>query len=144
MLNWLRRKPAVVEEPWIRAQQPPGVPFPFPKGAKLKPEEDVVLALPRALIPDDEKIGSVLLCDDSAEFTLNEKVGAFYVRLKAGMVFALAKSCEVMLIAEDKRPRSFQIMKPVKRSTEPGASPNGGPAERSDNSGVSGGPPSVS
>jgi hypothetical protein len=32
----------------------------------------------------------------------------------------------------------------IKPTTEPGASPNGGPAEPPDNSGISGGPPSVS
>lgn len=143
MLSWLKRKLAVAQESWILAEQPPGVPFPFPKGAKLKPEEDVVLALPRALITDNEKIGSVLLCDDNAEFTLNEKAGAYYVRLKAGMVLSLAKSCQVMLVAEDKRPRSFQIMRPVKGNTQLGASPNAGTGERVENSEASGEPPST-
>jgi hypothetical protein len=98
MFNWLKRKPIGLREEWLRAQQAPGVVFPFPKGAKLRPEEEVVLALPQALVGDDEKIGSVLLCDDDADFALNEEAGAYYVRLKPGMTFSLSKSCEIMVV----------------------------------------------
>src|SRR6186713_1425994 len=98
MLNWLKQKFTGTQPGWQRAEQPPGVKFPFPKGSKLCPEEDVVLAVPSAVIGGNETIGSVFLCDDNAEIMLNEEVGAWYVRLKAGMTFSLAKSCEVMLI----------------------------------------------
>jgi hypothetical protein len=114
MLNWLKQKLAGPRQRWQRVQQLPGTTFPFPKGAKLRPDEEVILALPAALIADAEKIGSVLLCDDNAELTLNEKVGAWYVKLKPGMTFALGKTSEVMLIAEDKRPRFFQYLAPQK------------------------------
>jgi hypothetical protein len=124
MLNWLQRKITGTREPWIRAEQVPGIPFPFPKGAKLRPEENVLLAFPKALIANNEQIGSILLCDDDAEFTLNDEVGACYVKLKPGMTFALAKSCEIMVIAGDTRPRIFQFMRPDKSITEPGAAPN--------------------
>jgi len=110
----------------------------------LQPEEEVILALPRALITENEKIGSVLLCDDDADFALNEKAGAYYVRLKPGMTFSLSKSCEIMIVADDKRPRFFRIMKPDKKLSEPGAAPNGGPATPAGKSGVTEGPPSVS
>lgn len=112
MLNWLKRKNAETQQPWLRVQQAPGTAFPFPKNAKLRPDEEVILALPSALIAGDEKIGSVLLCDDDAEITLNDKVGAWYIKLKPGMVFSLAKSCEIMLIASDNRPRFFDYLAP--------------------------------
>ncbi len=116
MLNWLK-KITGPKEKWLRLQQMPGTPFPFPKGAKLRPEEEVVLALPKALIADNETIGSVLLCDNDAGFTINDEAGALYVKLKPGMTFSLSKSCEIMVITEDRRPRFFQYMAPDKRIT---------------------------
>ena len=101
--------------------QAPGTTFPFPKGAKLRPEEEVILALPSTVIAGEEKIGSVLLCDDDAELTLNDKVGAWYVKLKPGMTFSLTKSCEIMLIAADSRPRFFNYLAPEARSAEQNA-----------------------
>jgi len=97
----------------------PGTTFPLPKGATLRPEEDVVLALPSQLISGDERIGSILLCDDDAELTLNDKVGAWYIKLKAGMTFALGRSCEIMLIGRDDRPRFFQYLAPDVKVSEP-------------------------
>jgi hypothetical protein len=115
MFDWLkRRKSGTQREAWLRVQQTPGTTFPFPKGAKLRPEEEVVLALPSAVVTGDEKIGSVLLCDDDAELTLNDNVGAWYVKLKPGMTFSLSKSCEVMLIGADSRPRFFGYLAPGK------------------------------
>jgi|SRR5688572_7499450 len=125
MLAWLKRRNSEAQrEGWLRVQQAPGTTFPFPKGAKLRPEEEVLLALSSALISGDEKIGSVLLCDDDADLTLNDKVGAWYVKLKPGMTFSLSKSCEVMLIGADSRPRFFQYLAPVKKITEPDAAPS--------------------
>lgn len=76
-----------------------------------------MLALPATLIKDDEKIGSVLLCGDDADIALNAEVGAWYVKLKPEMKFALAKSCEIIIIADDKRPRLFQLMRPEKKKS---------------------------
>jgi hypothetical protein len=120
----------------------PGTTFPIPKGATLRPEEDVILALPSQLISGDETIGSILLCDDDVELTLNDKVGAWYIKLRAGMTLALGRSCEIMLIGRDDRPRFFQYLAPEVKVTE-GAAPNGGLAPPLGNSGVSEGPPSA-
>ncbi len=144
MLTWLKQKVTGSGESWLRVQQEPGTTFPFPKGAKLRPDEEVVLALPAALFSDHEEIGSVLLCDDNAGLAWDEKAGAWYVKLKPGMTFSLARSCEVMLIASGHRPRFFHYLAPEKKTTEPGASPNGGPARRPGNSAGTEGPPSVS
>jgi hypothetical protein len=112
MLGWLKQKTTPSDQSWIHVQQPPGVPFPFPRGTKLRPDEEVILALPKSLITENERIDAVLLCDDDAEFTLNEEVGAYYVKLKPGMMFDLAKSCEIMLIARDARAREFHLKRP--------------------------------
>jgi hypothetical protein len=112
MLDWLKQKLTGIEDRWIRVQQVPGTAFPFPKGAKLKAEEEVMLALPRALVAEDEKIGSVFLCDDDIELGLNEAAGVWHVKLKPGKEFSLSKSCEMILIGADSRPRFFQLMRP--------------------------------
>lgn len=113
MFNWLKQKISKQDEPgWLRVQQPPGTKFPFPKGAKLRPEEEVLLAVPAAIITDNETIGDVFLIDDDALMTFNQEVGAWYVILKPGMTFSLSRSCEVMLIAKDTRPRFFKLLRP--------------------------------
>ena len=120
MLGWFKSKAlASPRVDWVRVQQTPGSTFPFPRGAKLRPDEDVVLALPSTLTVGDETIGSVLLCDDDAELRLNDEVGAWYVKLKPGMTFSLSKSSEVMLIGADTRPRQFHYLAPVKPIPEP-------------------------
>jgi hypothetical protein len=45
-------------------------------------------------------------------------VGAWYVKLKPGMAFSLSKTCEIMLIGADSRPRFFQYLAPVKKPTD--------------------------
>jgi hypothetical protein len=128
MLSWLKQRIFGTRQNWMRVQQAPGIIFPFPKGAKLKPEEEVILAFPEAVIQGEETIGSVILCDDNAELSLNSKMRVWYVKLRPGMIFSLAKSCDIMLIAGDSRPRSFQIMRPEKRITEPSAAHKAPPA----------------
>lgn len=118
MLDWIRRTFFGSGEMWLDAQQPPGKPFPFPKGAALKPKEEVTFALPVALIADHEQIGSVVFCDDDAEFAFNEQAGVYYIRLKPGMRFSLAKSCEITVVADDDRPRQFHIKSPETKITE--------------------------
>jgi len=118
MFNWLKKKTAGTQQSWVRVQQVPGTTFPFPKDAKLRPHEEVILALPSAVIAEGEQIGSILLCDDDAELSLNDKVGAWYVTLKPGMTFSLARPCEIMLIAADGRPRFFNYLAPETKSVE--------------------------
>lgn len=43
------------------------------------------------------------------------------MRLMPGMVLCLAKSCEVMVVAEDDRPRQLALMEPADTNTEPPA-----------------------
>jgi hypothetical protein len=118
-MNWLRNMLAGRQQKWARVQQVPGTTFPFPRGAKLRPHEEVVFALPSAVISGDEKIGDVFLIDDDAEITLNDEPAVWYVKLRPGMTFALGKSCEVMLIAADERPRFFDYLAPEKKPRTP-------------------------
>jgi len=82
MLNWLRQKFATTSHEWQRLPQPPQKPFPFPQGARLKPEEDVIIALPSAVVRENETIGSVILCDDAAKLSLNDELEVWYVHRK--------------------------------------------------------------
>ena len=77
-----------------------------------------MLAVPMALVGEDEKIGSVFLCDDDIELGLNEAAGVWQVKLKPGQEFSLSKSCEMILIGADSRPRFFQLMRPETAVTE--------------------------
>jgi hypothetical protein len=108
MLNWLKRnkdnQPA-----WIGAVQPPNEPFPFPKGMKLRAMEETTIALPKALIQDGETIGSILICDEDAEFGIHTEQDLCLVKLQSGMIMSLTRSSQAMLLASDGRARPVEI-----------------------------------
>ncbi len=58
------------------------------------------------------------------KLTLNNELGACYLKLRPGMTFSLSRSSEVMLIAADTRPRHFHYLAPVKNTPELAAGPN--------------------
>jgi hypothetical protein len=108
MLNWLKRNKD--KQPgWIGAVQPANEPFPFPKGMKLRATEETTIALPKALIQDGETIGSILICDDDAEFGMHSERDFYLVKLQSGMIMSLARSSQAMLLASDGRARHVEI-----------------------------------
>src|SRR5688572_20829791 len=96
------------------ASQPPGVPFPWPRGARLTALEPVTLAIPAAAIVDGEKIGSVILGDADLEIRLPDKPSdsLIYLRLKEGSSVSLSKSVQSVVVADDKRPRRIRVLPP--------------------------------
>ena len=86
--------------------------FPLPKGAQLRPREEVTLMLPGALTNGHQKINSVLRVDDGAEVTFQKSLDAWHIKLKPGMTISLAKTCEIVIVADDRRPRFFSYMAP--------------------------------
>jgi hypothetical protein len=116
MLNWLRRKKDQ-DRAWVTAVQPPNEAFPFPKGMKLRAKEVTTIALPKALIGDDETIGSVLHCDEDAEFGMNPEQELILVRLQPGMTMSLSRSSEAILVASDGRTQALDIMPAPHEST---------------------------
>jgi hypothetical protein len=108
MLNWLKRNKDK-QSVWVSAVQPPNEPFPFPKGMKLRAKEETTIALPKALIQEGEPIGSILICDDDAEFGVHSEQDVYIVKLQSGMTMSLTRSAQAILLASDGRARSVEI-----------------------------------
>jgi hypothetical protein len=109
MLNWLKRKKDHASA-WVSAVQPPNEAFPFPKGMKLRAKEETMIALPKKLIRDGETIGSILHCDEDAEFGIHTDQNVYIVKLQPGMTMSLSRSSEAILVADDDRARPVEIM----------------------------------
>src|ERR1035438_9654938 len=107
MLSFIKKvfQPKIAEGGKV-ALQPPGQPFPWPRGARLTALEPVTIAIPSAAIADGEKIGSVILGDADLERQLPTKPSEtlIYLRLKEGSSVALSKSVQGVIIADDKTP----------------------------------------
>ena len=100
---------------WKRAVQPPRVPINLPLGTKLRALEEVIIGFPTAVFGDDEPIGSVLISDNKAEFTVPPGSDTAYIKLKSGMTFSLTKNCQVFVYADDDRPRRFEVSMPAEQ-----------------------------
>lgn len=83
----------------------PGQLFPWSKDVTLTAIDELVIALPLALFEDDDRIGEVLLCSPDAEINIPPSSDRLYLRLRRGMVAAIAKSSMACLVADDARPR---------------------------------------
>lgn len=96
------------------ALQPPGQPFPWPRGARLTALEAVTLAIPAAAIVEGEKIGSVIYGDADLEVRLPTKPSEslIYLRLKEGSSVSLSKSVQGVVIADDKMPKRIRVLPP--------------------------------
>jgi hypothetical protein len=92
--------------------QLPNSPFPLPADWQLRAEENVTLAFPKALVGDDEPIGSVIKCHDDAHFGFPPDQEVIFARLARGMVLSLSRSSHAIVVAEDGRPRQFALLKP--------------------------------
>jgi hypothetical protein len=103
------------------ANQPPGKVFPWLKGTKLVALDDLTLAIPAAVLREDEQIGSVILGDDDMDIKLptvplTTPGALIFLRLKTGMTVRLAKSCQAMVVAEDNSPRRIRVIPAAKQS----------------------------
>jgi len=91
--------------------------FPWPKGWKLTALEDAILAIPAAILSDEEAIGSVIHADDDAKLKLPtgqnpESDAHILIWLKEGQSVYLSKSCQAFVLpnhAEDKASKRFQL-----------------------------------
>jgi hypothetical protein len=115
MLRWLRqlvsRPPAINE-----VSQPPDDLFEWPAGASLTAtNEEIIVALPRDLVGEDEPLGAILTLPAEAQVGIAPQGDVFYIRLGAGMTAKLARGCHAYLVAEspdDNRPRRLKWMLP--------------------------------
>jgi hypothetical protein len=72
--------------------------------------------LPRALIGDNEIIGSVIHVDDDAEFAITDDDKWIVLRLQPGMETSITKSCQAMVVAQfpgDVTPKRIEIVSGV-------------------------------
>lgn len=97
---------------WVSVVQPPKQPFPFPVGASLEAQEEVILMLPKKVIADDEKIGDMIICNDDAQIALRDDLDAWLVKLQPGFRISVGRSCQMMVMADDSRPRRFRLRQP--------------------------------
>ena len=112
MFKWLSNKMRENQQIWLPASQPPKLAFPFPVGTVLEAQEEVVLMIPKKVIEENEKIGEIILCPDNAEIALREDWDAWLVKLQKGFRLSITRSCQMMIIADDDRPRKVKIKKP--------------------------------
>lgn len=91
------------------ALQPPGEVFPWIKGMVLTAIDELVIALPMALLGKDEPIGSIVIAPDDMKISFTKQGDAFYVHLKPGMSVSLAKSSDALLVADDKQPKRLKL-----------------------------------
>jgi hypothetical protein len=90
----------MAEEPKI-AHQPPGEVFPWPNGWQLTALDEAVLAVPAAILTDDETIGSVIHAGDEVLIrlpTAPQHGDRILIRLLAGQSVCLAKSCQTVVV----------------------------------------------
>lgn len=113
------------------------VPEPFPRSTRARP-------FGARRMKDEAKIAGLRVFCWAVVVILPTGVICWLAHIHSILILAVA--LPFILVAERVFRRllqAYELWGP-KRTTEPGASPNGGPAERLGDSGVSGGPPSVS
>jgi len=110
---WFKRKQRETAiDGGIPVVQPPRKVFPWPKGAVLTAEEEVVLALPVALLDPDRPMGEFVFGSDDMELNVPPEGEVFFIRLRPGMSVSLAKSCDAFVVADDDKPRRLNARRP--------------------------------
>ena len=98
--------------------QAPGKFFAWPNRWRLTALQDAILAIPAAILSEDEVIGSVIHCDDEAKLNLPQGLPSesspplILIWLKRGQSVYLTKSCQAMVIPSyegDKAVRRFAL-----------------------------------
>jgi hypothetical protein len=125
MFGWFKKRlePPAAAEPV--AHQPPGEVFPWPKGVVITAVDEVVLALPVALLEPDRPMAEFIFGPDDMGFSAPPGSEVCFLRLQPGMAVSLAKSVKAFVWAEDKQPRRVRVSGPRVRA-EPGAAPDRG------------------
>jgi hypothetical protein len=94
------------------ALQPPGEVFPWIKSTRLTAMEDLMLAVPYAILEEDEAIGSII-CSDSDDLVIgfpeNKENGMLYLTLKSGMTVWLTKSSQAVVVSDDDTPKRIMV-----------------------------------
>jgi hypothetical protein len=109
MFGWLKRKSPQAADGDLTAAQPPGVFFPWPKGAVLTAVDELVLAVPVALFEPDRPMADFVFGPDGMEINIPANSDIFYIRLSPGMSVSLAKTVQSRVVADDNSPRRIRV-----------------------------------
>lgn len=112
VFGWLRRKQQQSTDDGIPATHPPMKPFPWPKGAIITAVDELVLALPVALLEKDRPMSEFVFGPDDMQMNIPREGDSFFVRLTPGMSLSLAKSCECYIVADDTNLRRLKVRRP--------------------------------
>jgi hypothetical protein len=96
------------------AHQPPGDVFPWPTGWRLTALDEVIIAIPAAVIGNHEAIGSVIHADEDTLLNLphGPDVTRILIRLQVGQSAWLSRGCQAVVVHEqegDTRPRRLKV-----------------------------------
>jgi hypothetical protein len=99
------------------AHQPLGEVFPWPKRWRLTAIDEAIIAVPVAILGDNDTIGSIIHCDEDVRLNLptgprTSPEDRIMIWLKPGQSVWLGKSCQAVLLPiheEDKAPRRFTL-----------------------------------
>jgi hypothetical protein len=104
MFGWFKKKQEPPPAAEKVAHQPPGEVFPWPKRWRLTALDETIIAVPAAILGDNEVIGSVIHC--GAEVRLNLPTepkpspdARIMIWLKPGQSVWLAKSCQAVVLS---------------------------------------------
>lgn len=115
IFGWLRKLRTQRALHETIAHQSPCVPFAWPKGCQLTALDKTIIAVPGAILADEEPIGVVIHADDDVKLSMQNDAGApIKLWLRAGNSVWLAKSCEAIIVPQfegDTRARRFRIAK---------------------------------
>lgn len=118
MFSWLKKQPKQSTNEKV-AHQPPGEVFPWPKGWQLTALDEAIIAVPAAIIGDNEIIGTVIHADDGVQLNMPKEPHStsgtlIMLRLLAGQSVWLSKSCDAFVVPQregDSVLRHFKISK---------------------------------
>jgi|GEM_PF-3216435 len=117
MFGWFKRKAKPPQNCEKISAQPPGEVFAWPSGWQLTALDELVLAIPGAIIQEDEVIGSIIHGDDGIRLDLPTPSrptpdDRILLWLEPGHSVWLSRSCQGMVVPQfedDTKPRRLQV-----------------------------------
>jgi hypothetical protein len=131
VFGWFKKKPESQSAEEKVAHQPPGEVFPWAKGWRLTALDEAKIAVPAAILGDNQTIGSVIHCDNGVRLNLptspHAKSGErITIWLQPGESVWLSKLCQGVVVPQfegDTAVRRFRLTE-VGQDAGQGASPS--------------------
>lgn len=115
IFGWLKKLRTQREHGEKVAHQPPCVPFTWPRGCQLTALDETIIAVPGAILADEERIGVVIHADDDVKLSIQDDADApIKLWLRTGNSVWLTKSCDAVIVPQfegDTRARRFRLKK---------------------------------